>query len=243
MFKPIAHALLLLALLAASFAVPYSIARDHVTIGEGPDEIAHLDHVFFRFTRPSSQIKVEAGLIEPGLAPQGQGHQAPLYYLLHAGLLRLSLPESLVGPFWDYQAGLSYSSLGEYMGGNRACNVRYDLNESNHERRTIRRAIILLRGANAFFFMLSVLVTYLAARLVFSFHPILALSAAALVAGTPTAVWRSSFVTNDNLVSLIGSLTFLIAVAYVKRGGMVLLTAGALAAAVAFLVKYTGAAY
>lgn len=226
--------------IALSFGVPYSLGRQHVNIGEGPDELAHLDHVFFRFTRPSSVIRVGDGLYEPGVAPQGQGHQAPLFYELSAKLLHFVISPALVGPFWDYQAGLLYSSYGEYMGGTRACNVRLDLETPTTSQQSIRYAISFMRSVNAVFFALSVMLTYLAGRLAFRDRPTLALAAAALYAGAPTAVWRSAFVTNDNLVSLLGSLAFLLSLAYLMRGGLILTIGAALVAAASFLTKYNG---
>jgi hypothetical protein len=234
--------LAVLILAAAAFFLPYFLGSSSIAPGEGPDEIAHLDNIFFRFTRPWSALLIGRGLVTPGLAPQGQGHQAPFSYLLSAALLHLVLSPADVAPFWDYQAGLKYSSAGWAMGGGPSpCNVRLNPVASADTLR-IRRGISMLRTENALFFAGAVLLMFVAAGLFFPDQPLLMLATCALYAGNPTALWRSTFVTNDNLLALLAIVPFISALLFLRSGEMRCLLLSTLSAALCFLTKYSGIA-
>lgn len=213
-------------------------------IGEGPDEIAHLDHVFFRFTRPGAYNYVARGLTEPGMASIGQGHQPPFYYWFCAQVLRPFISPAEIAPFFDYQAGLYYSAAGVLMGGSSNCHFRQSTHYPTAADRPVVRAINLLRAMNALLLSISVFIVYIIGRMVYPKRPSLALGMAAFHAGIPTALWRSTFVTNDNLVSLIGTVVFLICIVYLKRPrqGFLTLSVATALAAIAFATKYTGIA-
>lgn len=223
--------------------MPFSLGRDRIAIGEGPDEIAHIDKILFHFTRPLSPVLVEKGLMTPGLAPQGQGHQAPLYYYWSAVLLALVESPRNIGPFWDYQAGLLYSSFGQTMGGSQsACNVRLPAAPESDSADQVLFALKYLRSLNALLFAASVALMAFAAREFFGSRPLLILAATALYAGNPTAVWRSTFVTNDNLLAAMGIIPFFFAIRFLKSGLRRQVILCALASALCFLTKYSGIA-
>lgn len=239
------YRLFVLSVFFSAFAVPTILGSFMVPLGEGPDEIAHIENSFFRLARPSQTINVERGLYEPGQAPVGQGHQAPLYYKLNSWLLAFFHKSNEVGPFVDYLAGVHYSSEGLFFGGQHQCSYRepdwltrsgphYIYSLSSH----------ILRWGSAFLFLISGVAAYLLGLELFPNKRWFALALTLLYFSIPNAIWRSIFVSNDNLVSCLGAwCTYFIALVISRRGksALVALLASTLLAALAFLTKYNAA--
>jgi Dolichyl-phosphate-mannose-protein mannosyltransferase len=113
-------------------------------------------------------------------------HQPPLYYLLLAGFQRLAGQPARV-------VKLPPSSFPFLTGGFYA-----------HHPSAQNRFLRLLRLPNVLLGLLTVLLTFLTARLV-STDPWTPVVAAAFVAFLPRFVFLSAFVTNDNLVNVLGA--------------------------------------
>ena len=235
---------LLAIVLLLAFTVPTYVAFTITPIGEGPDELDHIDYTFFRFTHPDKEIDVQRGLLAPGYGPIGQGHQAPLSYWFGAKFLRLWLSPAEVGSFFDYQAGLVYSSASLGAGGSDLCMVREDPTRADDPHvKKFRFAIKALRSLNAFYLAVSVLCTFLLGRVCFPDRPRIALLAAMLHASLPTAIWRSTYVSNDNAVAIFCSLTLLLSAIYLLRRSArdwLMLLLMSVAAVLTFLAKYNG---
>lgn len=188
-------------------------------------------------------MNVPLGLIRPGMAPLGQGHQPPLSYISNAFLLSLFLYPQEVGSFVDYQAGLTYASDSLGFGGFEDCAYRIDPSRMGFETTHFRNSIKYLRVFGAFLFAASVLCSYFVGRLFLPQE--LALATTLLHAAVPTAIWRSALVNNDNMVAALGALAFALGAYFIKeesrRPFPLLLFAGVLAA-LAFISKYTGVA-
>lgn len=229
-----------------TLSLPLLLAIYIVPLGEGPDELSHIDYAFFTAAHPHKEFDVERGLYEPGSAPLGQGHQPPLSYDVWAQLLRVFVRPSEIGAFVDYQAGLLYDSAGGLYGGVSACSYRHDDRRNDEPQvRAFRRSMWLMRASNAVFFFVAALATYLAAITLFPEQRLLAVGAMLFHASVPNAIWRSVFVNNDNPVATLSSIVFALGAFYlagrVRRTLPVAVLLGALAAA-AFLSKYSGIA-
>ncbi len=216
-----------------------------VPLGEGPDEVAHIENSFFRLARPSQIINVERGLYEPGQAPVGQGHQAPLYYKLNSWLLALFHRSNEVGPFVDYLAGINYSSEGLFFGGHHQCSYREpDWLTRSGPHRIYSLSVHMLRWESAFLFLISGVAAYLLGRELFPEKRWAALALTMLYFSIPNAIWRSIFVSNDNLVSCLGAwCTYFIALVALRRNtsALIALVLATLIAVLAFLTKYNAA--
>ena len=140
-----------------------------------------------------------------------EAHQAPLYYLLMAGWQRV-VGQPVQPP---------YVFLGSHFGPGiygQHGQVYTAHSASEH------RFLLWLRLPNVLMGALTVFLTYLAIRLITAdvWTPVVA---ASMVAFLPRFMFLSSFVTNDNLVDLLGSLFVLFALRYAlspSRWGMVL---------------------
>ncbi len=241
----IPHALALIALFVSVGTVSF-LALRVIPLGEGPDELSHIDHAFFRFARPSENIDVDAGLYYPNRSPLGQAHQPPLSYFLWAQVLSLILERDEVGAFIDYQAGIRYSSDGIIFGGSSTCAYTHDQTQtaSATEVAKFRSAMWLLRLSNGALFVLSLVSIYLMGVLLFPTRPWIVLALVLFQAGVPNVLWRSVFVNNDNVVATICSMVFALGVYLIlrpKRGTMIVFLMSLLSAA-AFLAKYNGIA-
>jgi hypothetical protein len=125
-----------------------------------------------------------------------EAHQAPLYYLLLAGWQRLvGLP--VRGPY------VGRASFFQQNG--------FFLNHSSAD----HRFLLWLRLPNVLLGACTVLFTYLAVRLVSS-NPWTPVVGASIVAFLPRFVFLSSFVTNDNLVDLLGAVLTFTALRYAR---------------------------
>jgi hypothetical protein len=139
-----------------------------------------------------------------------EAHQAPLYYLLMAGWQRVV--GQPVKPL--------YVALGHFVGPGI-----YGLHEEAFMKHSApdHRFLLWLRLPNVLMGALTVFLTYFAIRLITAdvWTPVVA---ASMVAFLPRFVFLSSFVTNDNLVDLLGALFVLFALRFAiapSRLGMV----------------------
>jgi 4-amino-4-deoxy-L-arabinose transferase-like glycosyltransferase len=125
-----------------------------------------------------------------------EAQQAPLYYLLFAGWQRL-VGQSVQAPF-NQAIALPVRAHAERYAKHGAAAHRF---------------LLWLRLPNVLLGALTVLLAYFAVRLVTAdvWTPVIA---ASLVACLPRFVFLSSFVTNDNLVNVLGALFVFLAVRY-----------------------------
>ena len=126
-----------------------------------------------------------------------EAHQAPLYYLIFAGWQRL-VGVPVHAPYkGDTHAYPSYTGLFLH---HSPANLRF---------------LLWLRLPNVFLGALTVLFTCFAVRLI-STDPWTPVVAASIVAFLPRFIFLSSFVTNDNLVNLLGAILTFVALKYAR---------------------------
>jgi 4-amino-4-deoxy-L-arabinose transferase-like glycosyltransferase len=129
-----------------------------------------------------------------------EAHQAPLYYLVFAGWQRL------VGvPYHQpYEGKFSFFSVnnGTFL----------------HHSPADHHFLLWLRLPNVVLGALTVLFAFFAVRLVSS-DPWTPVVGASIVAFLPRFVFLSSFVSNDNLVDLLGAVLTFVALRYARRPG------------------------
>ncbi len=126
-----------------------------------------------------------------------EAHQAPLYYLLFAG--------------WQRVVGVpaqAPTKQGSILPGSHGLFLHHSSAELHF--------LLWLRLPNILLGALTVLVTYFAIRLVSS-DPWTPVVGASIVAFLPRFVFLSSFVTNDNLVNLLGAILTVSALWYARR--------------------------
>lgn len=236
------HAVILSAVLLLVGTLAILLAQKYVPIGEGPDEISHIDYTRFVLNHRVSEIDVRAGLSSPGKAPLGQGHQPPLSYLIGAGLLSVFYDTTPLGKLVDYSAGITYSSSGRLFGGKNACSYGIDVSRDDSTTFSARSMLTFLRTWNVVLLLVSILLTYTAGRLLFS--PSVGLVASLVHAAIPTAIYRSIFVSNDNLAATLSSLAFVIACVLgtrkESRSSTLLSLSVGVVCGLAFLAKYSG---
>lgn len=126
-----------------------------------------------------------------------EAHQAPLYYLILAG--------------WQKAIGLSVRS--PYHG--QANYPGYPREFFLHHTAADLRFLLWLRLPNVIFGALTVLFTFLAVRLIAK-NPWTPVVAASIVAFLPRFVFVSAFVTNDNLVNLLGAILTFAALKFIR---------------------------
>jgi hypothetical protein len=133
-----------------------------------------------------------------------EAHQAPLYYLVFAGWQRVvGLPNRV--PYQGQEVDVSYLGLGPNRQGGFF---------SHHNPEDLR-FLLWLRLPNVFMGALTVLFAFFAVRLL-SNDPWTPVVGASMVAFLPRFVFLSSFVTNDNLVTLLGAVLTFAALRYTR---------------------------
>ena len=126
-----------------------------------------------------------------------EAHQAPLYYLVLAGWQK-AIGLSAHAP---YQGQTVYPGLPrEFFTHHTAADLRF---------------LLWLRLPNVILGALTVLLTYFAVRLIAK-SPWTPVVAASFVAFLPRFVFLSAFVSNDNLVNLLGAILTLLALKFVR---------------------------
>ena len=131
-----------------------------------------------------------------GTEPQ----QAPLYYLLLAG--------------WQRVIGMRAQA--PYDGDINPAFIRGSPQIFEHRRLTMPSFLLWLRLANVVLGGLTILVSYFAVRLIAT-NELTPVVAAALVAFLPRFVFLSAFVTNDNLVNLLGAALVWVTLRFIFR--------------------------
>jgi Dolichyl-phosphate-mannose-protein mannosyltransferase len=200
------RALLAMGIIICAFVALGTIIAVKTPAWESADEPGHVQNIetlasghWYTMTAPC-RLEPRIGLLQ---CSGDEAVQAPLYYLLFAGWQRLiglparaplrteSTPYTSVNPaYFSGQSGL-------FLDHSPA-----DL-----------RFLIWLRIPNVILGALTVLVTYFAVRQITTdeWTPVVA---ASFVASLPRMVFLSSFVTNDNLVNLLGAVLTLLALRY-----------------------------
>jgi len=167
-----------------------------------------MDHSYFLHRKPSQKIDVRAGLIDIGKAPLGQGHQAPLSYWIASKYLSAVLPEK-VSPFLDVEAGLAFSTKSLILSGHgkEYCYAQEadKLSNSSSVRKT-RHAFKMLRSLNALYYGLCFFIVWGLARITFPDSVRSQIVTLLIFGSFPTAIWRSVYINNGNLTSLLGAI-------------------------------------
>ena len=131
-----------------------------------------------------------------------EAHQAPLYYLVLAGWQRLvDLPAR--APFRGPIVATSFFAHGPPA----------QRGLFTHHSAADLRFLLWLRIPNVFMGALTVLFVFFAVRLVTA-DPWTPVVGAAIVAFLPRFIFLSSFITNDNLVNLLGAILTVVALRY-----------------------------
>jgi hypothetical protein len=164
-----------------------NLRNQTMTIGHSYDEILQLNKIYHHFTCP---LESKSGL----------------YYILLSKYLGLIKKQHNVGPWFDYQLGLSYFDNEQ----NYQCLIRYDKTRGGVEAEVFQDAAKRLRYLNTVLFASAILFLFLAARSIFVQRPILALSIPSLIAAIPLANVNSLFISNKNMHIFLASLIFLL---------------------------------
>ena len=173
--------LLLILLGFVGLASIYSVT---VPLFEAPDETAHVD--FVRFLRAKSSL--------PRQGDSGEAHQPPLYYVL---ALIASSPANL-----DNLSAISRHNSDFMWAG-----TGQDINAVHHTAQEIfpwhgaALAVHLMRAMSVLMGTATVLMVYLTALEIYPHHPLIPLTATAIVAFNPQFLFISSVVNNDNLAN------------------------------------------
>jgi hypothetical protein len=182
-----------LLLVAVIFVGLTSVVALKTPAWESDDEVGHVQNietlVSGHWYRIPSDVTGELARANPtgryDIDLKNELHQAPLYYLLLAGFQRLAgQPPHGVDP-----GPANLGPGGAYL----------------HHSAAQHRFLLLLRFPNVFLGLLTVLVTFMTAALV-SADPWTPVVAAAFVAFVPRFVFGAAFVSNDNLVNLLGAV-------------------------------------
>ena len=192
--------------LFVSLAVVYSIVDP---LFEPPDEVLHYPYV--KHLADGGPLPVQ-GRNEDALWEQ-EGSQPPLYYALAAALT-----------FWINTDDLPivrrinpHARVGIPLAQDNKNIVIHTTAEEFPWRGTVL-AVHLIRFFSVAMAAGTILCTYRLGLYLFPDRPILAVSAMALNAFIPTFLMVSSSVNNDNLVTLLSSVTLVLLVGVVRRG-------------------------
>ena len=228
--------LLLLVALLGSYFVPRTLSKNYLALGSGPDEVSHIDYTFF-LHQDEGEVNVTKGYTHFDVAPLGQGHQPPFSYWLGAKFLDI-FGSGKETRFVDYESGMLYTS--DFYAPQCMFSQKPNFNSE------VKEDILFLRNLNTLYFSLSVLLVYLTCFYLFPGNPLIAASASLFYASIPTAIWRSTFVTNDNLISFLGVAIFSITAlsfSREKKPSYLVLAGLTVLCALAFLTKYNGAIF
>jgi Dolichyl-phosphate-mannose-protein mannosyltransferase len=196
---------LALALVLAVFIALATLIAFKTPAYESADEPGHVENIetlvsghWYRIpaTCPDQETNVFISLHCAGTEPQ----QAPLYYLLFAG--------------WQEAVGLPAQR--PYQGQHNPGRFFGSAQVFVHKSTAVPHALLWLRLPNVVLGALTILFTFFAVRLITTddWTPVVA---ASLVAFLPRFVFLSAFVTNDNLVDLLGAVLAWVALRFVLR--------------------------
>ncbi len=195
---------LLLALAYGTIAPPF----------ESPDEVGHFFTV--KYIADHGRLPIpEKALSEQYLYGQ-ESTQPPLYYLLGAGLLRLSGIDT--EDVWGYLRVNPHSTCGSpHLTGNKAF-LAHDPARERFPWAGSILALHLLRLFSTFLGLATVLGVYAAARLCFPGHEILAALAAGATALNPQFLFVSAGVNNDNLLVALCTWSLVLLIRALRHG-------------------------
>lgn len=192
--------------------IPFFLGQFIVPIGEGIDELGHIDHVRWELLHHKEIKNIRESLRKPGYAPFGEGHQPFFSYWISSLILRAFVQPSEVAPLYDYQAGITFSSEGVLYGGvlknkiGTCSNGLVPINSLSTSGANLQTGIFAIRAFNAVVFALSIFCVFCGAYLLSNKDYLISISSSILYAGIPSALSQSIFINNDNLTSLFGAL-------------------------------------
>ncbi|MCP4362979.1 MAG: phospholipid carrier-dependent glycosyltransferase, partial [Chloroflexi bacterium] len=174
---------------------------------EATDELRH-----YRFVQHIVQLRRLP--VQGEMACQAQGHHPPLFYLL--GTLATFwidtgqdvCYEPPTNPFWQYR----YWEV-----GNDNKNLYMPRSDAAFPWSGEALAAHLVRGVNILLGALTVLLTWLMARVIWLKRPSIALGTAAFVAFNPMFVFMSGAINNDVIAALGGTAVLLACIVLVKE--------------------------
>jgi len=172
-------------------ALSYSIT---VPPFEAPDEVGHFYYIFHLLTKRSLPVQ--------RIGELGEAHQPPLYYALAA---LAALPADLKDPTGAFNPNPKF--IWAMQGG-------YDINAGLHGSaetfpfRGQALALHLARISSILMGMVTIAFTILIAWKVFPESPLIGLLAGALVAFNPQFIFISGSVNNDNLLTMIATISW-----------------------------------
>ncbi|MBI2954153.1 MAG: glycosyltransferase family 39 protein [Chloroflexi bacterium] len=190
-----------LATIVAAFVIlglGYSVINP---VFEAPDELWHFANAKAIWDNKALIVLSGKGLDNPARQEAGQ---PPFYYLLSAALISW-LP---TGPI-DRVAVLNYDAQPGRTDTTLDRNVVIHDEDENFPYRGVSLAVHLLRAFSILLSVGTILVTYAIAREVFPGSNVIQLGAAAFNAFVPQFAFISASVNNDNLVTLLSSLSIL----------------------------------
>lgn len=200
------RALLALAAIICAFVALGVVIAAKTPAWESADEPGHVENIetlasghWYDMDAPC-HLDPRLGLLQ---CSGDEAVQAPLYYLLFAGWQRLV--DQPLRPPLQTEAERYTAVNPAYFSGRSG--LFLDHNPAD------LRFLLWLRIPNVILGGLTVLVTYLAIRPITT-DPWTPVVAASFVAFLPRMVFLSSFVTNDNLVNLLGAIFTLLALRY-----------------------------
>ena len=177
-------------------------------IFEGPDEIEH-----YRFVR---YVQRQQALPDPAGQPNGQFHQAPLYYVLLAPIAALlpdddfSQIDGRINPYHGYQF--------EQPGNDNKNLYLHTRAEAFPYTSPTARAVHLLRLASIAIAAVTVYLVYRIMCLLWPDAPYRRLLALLTVAFWPQFMYLSSVINNDNLAILLATLACYLVLRQQKDG-------------------------
>ncbi|MCX7789993.1 MAG: glycosyltransferase family 39 protein [Chloroflexaceae bacterium] len=183
-----------LTLILVAFLVLHALYNWAVPLGEGPDEPGHVAYALFLMTE--RRLPVQRAAPQAPDVP-GEGHQPPLAYLL-------AVPALAWLPADQRQIRLTANPRFLWAGGDEPGAFM----RGSWERwpwTGLSLGWRLARALSGAWGTLAVLCTYLAARRLAPAEPLLALTAASLVAFNPQFLFISALVSNDALLAALGA--------------------------------------
>ena len=197
-------ALIAILVLFAALSVLYNVSTP---LFEGPDEAAHYQYVKY--------IADGRGLPALGRSPPEvlwEGlQQPPLYYALGAALTSWINTSDLPALLW------SNPHRGGETGG---VNLYYHTDREDFPYQGTALAVHLVRLLNTCFGLLTVVMTYLAARELLPRQPVFALGAAALVAFNPQFLFTSGTISNDGAIAAFCAVGIWLLLRMFRRNGL-----------------------
>jgi 4-amino-4-deoxy-L-arabinose transferase-like glycosyltransferase len=176
-----------LAAILVAFLALTSVIAIGTPAWESADEPGHVDNIEHLVAGHWYHIPIDN--LTHQVNRGNERHQPPLYYLIMAGIQRLEgEPAQPVSP-GIASFPLKSNSRGQYL----------------HHSAAQHRFLLLLRLPNLIFGVLTIIFTFLTARLITNdrWTPVIA---AAICGLLPRLVFLSAFVTNDNLVTALGAI-------------------------------------